>query len=87
MNAIELNATVLSDKLIYTGQINDAKNVLYKTGRYTMDELANMSDVQLSEELLKDYIYITDGDYGENILLIKKECVAVFDDMAVWLKR
>ena len=51
-----MDAIELSDKLIYTGQINDAKNVLYKTGRFTMDELANMSDVQLSEELLKDYI-------------------------------
>lgn len=82
-----MDAIELSDKLIYTGQINDAKNVLYKTGRFTMDELANMSDVQLSEELLKDYIYITDGDYGEDILLIKKECVAAFNDMAVWLSR
>ena len=82
-----MDAIELSDKLIYTGQINDAKNVLYKTGRFTMDELANMSDVQLSEELLKDYIYITDCDYGEDILLIKKECVAAFNDMAVWLRR
>ena len=82
-----MDAIELSDKLIYTGQINDAKNVLYKTGRFTMDELANMSDVQLSEELLKDYIYITDGDYGEDILLIKKECVVAFNDMAVWLSR
>ena len=82
-----MDAIELSDKLIYTGQINDAKNVLYTTGRFTMDELANMSDVQLSEELLKDYIYITDGDYGEDILLIKKECVAAFNDMAVWLRR
>ena len=82
-----MDAIELSDKLIYTGQINDAKNVLYKTGRFTMDELANMSDVQLSEELLKDYIYITDGDYGEDILLIKKECVVAFNDMAVWLRR
>lgn len=82
-----MDAIELSDKLIYTGQINDAKNVLYKTGRFTMDELANMSDVQLSEELLKDYIYITDGDYGKDILLIKKECVVAFNDMAVWLSR
>ena len=82
-----MDAIELSDKLIYTGQINDAKNVLYKTGRFTMDELANMSDVQLSEELLKDYIYITDGDYGEDILLIKKECVPAFIDMAIWLRR
>ena len=82
-----MDAIELSDKLIYTGQINDAKNVLYKTGRFTMDELANMSDVQLSEELLKDYIYITDGDYGEDILLIKKECVVAYNDMAVWLSR
>ena len=82
-----MDAIELSDKLIYTGQINDAKNVLYKTGRFTMDELANMSDVQLSEELLKDYIYITDGDYGEDIKKKKKECVAAFNDMAVWLRR
>ena len=82
-----MNARELSNKLGYTGQINDAKNVLYKTGRFTMDELTNMSDVQLCEELLKDYVYITDSYNGEDILLVKKECVPAFNDMAVWLRR
>ena len=80
-------ARELSNKLCYTGQIRDAKNVLYKTNRFTMGELANMSDVQICEELLKDYVYITEGYNGEDILLIKKECVSAFNDMAVWLRR
>lgn len=82
-----MNARELSNKLGYTGQINDAKNVLYKTDRFTMDEISNMSDVQLCEELLKDYVYITDSYNGEDILLVKKECVTAFNDMAVWLRR
>ena len=82
-----MNARELSNKLCYTGQIRDAKNVLYNTDRFTMGELENMSDVQLCEELLKDYVYITEGYNGEDILLIKKECVSAFNDMAVWLRR
>ena len=82
-----MNARELSDKLSYMGQIHDAKNIMYRTGRFTVKELSEMSDVELCDELLKDYVYITDSYNGEDILLIKKECVADFNNMAVWLRR
>ena len=75
-----------SQKLGYTGQIDDLRKLLIANGM-SSSEVNEMDDLHLSQEILKDYAYITTNYNGEDILLIKRDFLDAFNKAAVWLMR
>ena len=81
-----MNPREFCDKLTYTGQLEDLKNILIKNG-LPKDAVGSMSPLEMAQQVLLDYEYITTNYNGEDILLIKRAYLPEFFKNSVWLQR
>ena len=75
----------LSDRLLYTGMIRDARKLAFKDKMATVEELARMSDLEICDLIEQNYNVVMSED--EKVLLIPKDKMDEFEQMAVYLRR
>ena len=80
-----MNGRDLSNRLIDTGMQKDARKLALKDKMATAEELALMSELEICDLIERDYNIIMSGD--EKVLLISKEKMDEFEQMAVYLCR
>ena len=81
----KMNGRDLSDRLLYTGMIRDARKLAFKDKMATAEELALMSEPEICDLIERDYNIIMSED--EKVLLIPKDKMDEFEKMAVYLCR
>lgn len=80
-----MNGRDLSNRLLYTGMQKDARKLALKDKMATAEELALMSELEICGLIEQDYNIIMSGD--EKVLLISKDKMDEFEQMAVYLCR
>ena len=80
-----MNGRDLSDRLHYMGMIRDARKLAFKDKMATAEELALMSELEICDLIEQDYNIIMSED--EKVLLIPKDKMDEFEQMAVYLCR
>lgn len=80
-----MNGRDLSDRLLYTGMIRDERKLAFKDKMATAEELALMSELEICDLIEQDYNIIMSED--EKVLLIPKDKMDEFEQMAVYLCR
>ena len=80
MDARELNSHVM-----YTGMERDARAILLKDNLATVEDLAMMTSLDVFDRLLEKYEVIMCEE--QDILLIDKEKMEEFNNMAIYLSR
>lgn len=80
MDARELNSHVM-----YTGMERDARAILLKDNLATVEDIAMMTSLDVFDRLLEKYEVIMCEE--QDILLIAKDKMEEFNDMAVYLSR
>ena len=75
----------LADKINYIGQERAARNLLVKMNTVTVEQIANMTELDIYEAILEKYKFIISD--GEDILLVEKDKLQDFNKIAVWLSR
>lgn len=82
---MKMNGRDLSDRLLYTGMIKDARKLALKDKMATVEELALMSELEICDLIVKNYEVVMEQD--ERVLLIPKNKMDEFKQMAVYLCR
>lgn len=80
-----MNGRDLSDRLLYTGMIKDARKLALKDKMATVEELALMSELEICDLIVKNYEVVMEQD--ERVLLIPKNKMDEFKQIAVYLCR
>lgn len=80
-----MNGRDLNDCLLYAGMIRDARKLALKDKMATAEELALMSEPEICDLIVRDYNIIMSED--EKVLLIPKDKMDEFEQMAVYLCR
>ena len=80
-----MNGRDLSDRLLYTGMIRDARKLAFKDKMATVKELALMSELEICDLIEQNYNVVMSED--EKVLLIPKDKMDEFEQMAVYLCR
>ncbi len=75
----------LSDCLLYNGMIKDARKLALKDKMATAEELALMSELEICDLIAQNYDIVMSED--EKVLLIPKDKMGEFEQMAVYLCR
>lgn len=75
----------LSDHLNYTGMEKNARQLALKKGLATADELAVMNIIEVCDLIVK--VYAVPMIEDETILLIPKDKILEFNQMAIYLER
>lgn len=75
----------LSDRLLYSGMIKDARKLALKDKMATVEELAIMGELEICDLIVKNYEAVMGED--ERVLLIPKDKMDEFKQMAVYLCR
>ena len=82
---MKMNGRDLSDRLLYTGMIKDARKLALKDKMATVEELALMSELEICDLIVKNYEVVMEQD--ERVLLIPKNKMDEFKQIAVYLCR
>lgn len=80
-----MNGRDLSDRLLYTGMQKDARKLALKDKMATAEELALMSELEICDLIAQNYDIVMSED--EKVLLIPKDKMDEFEQMAVYLCR
>lgn len=80
-----MNGRDLSDCLLYTGMVKDARKLALKDKMATAEELVLMSELEICDLIVRDYDIVMSED--EKVLLIPKDKMDEFEKMAVYLCR
>ena len=80
-----MNGRDLSDRLLYTGMIRDTRKLAFKDKMATVEELALMSELEICDLIEQNYNVVMSED--EKVLLIPKDKMDEFEQMAVYLCR
>ena len=80
-----MNGRDLSDRLLYTGMISGARKLALKDKMATAEELALMSELEICDLIEQNYNVVMSED--EKVLLIPKDKMDEFEQMAVYLCR
>ena len=80
-----MNGRDLSDRLLYTWMIRDARKLAFKDKMATVEELALMSELEICDLIEQNYNVVMSED--EKVLLIPKDKMDEFEQMAVYLCR
>lgn len=75
----------LNDRLLYAGMVKDARKLAFKDKMATAEELALMSELEICDLIAKNYNIVMSED--EKVLLIPKDKIDEFEQMAVYLRR
>lgn len=75
----------LSDRLPYMGMIRDARKLAFKDKMATAEELALMSELEVCDLIVQNYNIVMSE--SEKVLLIPKDKMDEFEQMAVYLCR
>ena len=80
-----MDARELYNRINYTGMERDARKIVLKNNLAKAEDVAIMTDIEVYEILLKKYEVVMSE--REEILLIAKDKMEEFNDMAVYLSR
>ena len=80
-----MNGRDLSDRLPYMGMISGARKLALKDKMATAEELALMSELEICDLIEQNYNVVMSED--EKVLLIPKDKMDEFEQMAVYLCR
>ena len=80
-----MNGRDLNDCLLYAGMIKDARKLAFKDKMATAEELALMSEQEICDLIAQNYDIVMSED--EKVLLIPKDKMGEFEQMAVYLCR
>ena len=80
-----MDARELYNRIHYTGMERDARKIVLKNNLAKAEDVAIMTDIEVYEILLKKYEVVMSE--REEILLIAKDKMEEFNDMAVYLSR
>jgi hypothetical protein len=80
-----MNGRDLSNRLLYTGMIKDARKLALKDKMAIAEELALMSELEICDLIERNYNIIMSED--GKVLLISKDKMDEFEQMAVYLCR
>lgn len=75
----------LNDRLLYAGMVKDARKLAFKDKMATAEELALMSEQEICDLIAQNYDIVMSED--EKVLLIPKDKMDEFEQMAVYLCR
>lgn len=80
-----MNGRDLNDCLFYAGMVKDARKLAFKDKMATAEELALMSEQEICDLIAQNYDIVMSE--GEKVLLIPKDKMDEFEQMAVYLCR
>ena len=80
-----MDARELYNRINYTGMERDARKIVLKNNLAKAEDVAMMTDIEVYEILLQKYEVVMSE--REEILLIAKDRMKEFNDMAVYLSR
>lgn len=80
-----MDARELANHINYLGMERDARKIVLKDNLAKAEDAAIMTDIEVYETLLKKYEVVMCE--LQNILLIDKEKIEEFNNMAVYLSR
>ena len=80
-----MDARELYNHINYTGMERDARKIVLKDNLAKAEEVAVMTDLEVYDKLLEKYEVIMCAK--EDILLVDKEKMEEFNNMAVYLSR
>lgn len=82
---MKMDGRGLASEVSYLGQERAARKLLLKDKIATAEEIAIMTDIEVYNKLLEQYEVVMTG--SEKILIIAKENIQTFNDIAVYLSR
>ena len=82
---MKVDSRGLSLRINYLGQERAARKLLLKDKIATAEEIAVMTDVEVYDKLLERYEVVMAEN--EKILIVAKENVQTFNELAVYLSR
>lgn len=82
---MKMNGRDLNDCLLYVGMVKDARKLAFKDKMATAEELALMSEQEICDLIAQNYDIVMSED--EKVLLIPKDKMDEFEQMAVYLCR
>lgn len=80
-----MDGRILSEKLLYTGMEKDARKLALKDKMASAEDIAIMSELEVCDLIMEKYDLVMDRD--ECVLLIPKDKMSEFNEMAVYLSR
>ena len=80
-----MDARELANRINYLGMERDARKIVLKDSLAKAEEIAIMTDLEVYDKLLEKYEVIMCAK--EDVLLIDKEKMQEFNNMAVYLSR
>ena len=82
---MKMDSRGLASKINYLGQERAARKLLLKDKIATAEEIAIMTDIEVYGKLLERYEVVMTG--SEQILIVAKENIQTFNNIAVYLNR
>lgn len=74
-----------NNMLPFAGMKKSARMILGSDGKCTVDELAKMTDYEICEKILEDYVVISSKI--DEIILVQKEDMHIYSAITKMLKR
>lgn len=82
---MKVDSRGLASKINYLGQERAARKLLLKDKIATAEDIAIMTDIEVYDKLLERYEVVMAE--SEKILIVAKENVQTFNELAVYLSR